>query len=413
MTYDTDRSRILTYQACPRKRWHEYECEGGRGIAPIKKSLALSFGSAFHEAAQTLLTPNYGDKRVDDAVLMANSYLDEQFAATAVDFEEPQTVYNMAEQRAIAEGLVRAWAAYNLERFLDTFEVLEVEQEGRAELAQNLVLMFRPDALVREKATGDLFIVSWKTSSTWMKKIVDQCQVEMQPISEAWGVEQRPYDNEGGAVNIEGVLYLFCVKGQCRLDDYDNIRKQNTPLAYAWFKPGPTPEEDEWCWAYEYVTEEMNDKTGKFKKTKLGKGWRKVPVWESYPGGIKQWIDDLAAQRIQPRHINALESIFPEMLPVSRKPSEIESWRRQVVSQESRVRLQAQAVEQSRLLGPERFKEVLDREFPQHTSNCYSYNSRCSCWDVCWTEAVAADPLNSGLYQIRTPNHPSEKNEED
>lgn len=410
---ETDRSRILAKKRCPRLRFWGYEFQG-KGLAPVKKALPLVFGSAFHEAAEDFLTA----RGVDAAISRVLAYLDGEFAAVSVDMEEPQTAYNVAEQKAIAEGLVRAWWAFNGERFLDTFEVIEVEQEGRATLsaAPELVLMFRPDALVQEKLTGDLYVVSWKTSSTFGKYVTDKCAVDMQSMSEVWGIQQSDVETmvetDLTPRQIEGVLYLFAVKGRRTLDDYDNIRKQNTPLAYAWMREGPTPEETEWSWAYEYTTEEMNEKTGKLKKTKLGKGWRKVPVWEFYPGGVKEWIDDLANQRITPRHVNALEAIFPEMLPVSRKAKDVESWRRQTVMEELRVEQAALAVHQAAKVSPEKFAEVLDREFPQTTDSCFNFARKCDFYDICWTEATAQDPLASGLYQIRVSNHP-EKGDED
>jgi hypothetical protein len=203
-------------------------------------------------------------------------------------------------------------------------------------------------------------------------------------------------------MKIEGILYLFAVKGQRRLDDYLGFKTQDTPLAYGWVRRGNMPGEDEWAWKYKWASEEEGKKF-----SQLGKGFRKVSIWDNYEGGVKAWIDDLAARAITPRHINPFEAIFPESLPVSRRADEIESWKRQVVSQESRVRQRALAVEEAH--GDE---EVLDREFPQHTANCYSFNSPCQFFDACFKPAVHADPLGSGLYQVRTANHPERVGDE-
>lgn len=209
-------------------------------------------------------------------------------------------------------------------------------------------------------------------------------------------------------MKIEGVLYLFAVKGQRRQDDYLGFKTQDTPLAYCWKRAGVTPEEDEYAWKYKWQTEEINSKTGKPISTQLGKGFRKCPVWTEYPGGVKAWIDALTAKEITPRHIDPFEAIFPESLPVSRRADEIESWRRQIVSQESRVKQRVLAVEQAN--GDE---EVLDREFPQSTARCFDYQSKCSFFDACFTPSVHADPLGSGLYKIRTANHPERGGEDE
>ena len=49
MTILIDRSRILDFQACPRRRYLSYHYLG-TGIQRKAKALPLVFGSAFHEA---------------------------------------------------------------------------------------------------------------------------------------------------------------------------------------------------------------------------------------------------------------------------------------------------------------------------------------------------------------------------
>lgn len=291
-------------------------------------------------------------------------------------------------------------------------------------MSDPIILQFRPDAVVREKATGDLFLVSWKTASTFGPWTMNQCQTDMQSMSEVWGVEQKAYLNKpdiyaipGGVAidripnvaRIDGVLYLFAIKGQRKKDDYTGTYRQNSPLAYGWQRKGATEEDTEWAWKYGWDTEEINPKTGKAVGTKLGKGFRLVPIWSEYPGGVRQWIDDLAAQRIAPRHLNALDQTFPQSLPVSRRADEIESWRRQVVAQESRIKSSLDHIADIQK-HPDFYgksvDEVVDVEFPQHTHSCFRFNSKCEFFECCWNPAVKADPLASGLYQISIPNRP-------
>lgn len=419
--WETDRTSILTYQACPRKYFYQQKYLG-TGIQKKSKGLALYFGSAFHEGAEDLL---HG--KVEEAVARACKYLDDGLASKSVDLEmlDTQTAYGIAEQKAIVEGLIRGWWAKDGERFLKEFEVLADEQEGRAALthshdgvaeSEDMVLMFRPDALVRERSSGDFYIVSWKTASTFGERTVNQYRTDMQSMSEAWGVEETslnltvpgpemPLNHVYERMKIEGILYLFAVKGQRKMDDYLGYKTQDTPLAYCWKKAGATSEDDEYAWKYSWPTEEMNAKTGKLVTTKLGKGWRKVPVWTEYPGGVKAWIEALAANQIAPRHINALESIFPQSMPVSRRVDEIESWKRQVVGQEKRIQSAVEIVN-SLTDNPEAFRMGLDEQFPQSTRSCFAYNSKCSFFDICFTPAVMDDPMSSGLYKIREANHP-------
>lgn len=343
---------------------------------------------------------------VDVAVANAISYLNDQFAAHAIGFDgelpddaQKALEYSQDEQKALAEALLRGWWTYEGESFLANFEVIEVEREGRAELDDSLTLMYRPDALVRDRQSGDLYVVSWKTCATFGKRNVDQAKTDMQSISECWGRDaQGDLDR-----HIEGVLYKWIVKGSRRKDDWDGIYKQDSPLIYGWMRLGASPEETEWSWKYSWSDpEEINEKTGKPVGHKLGKGWKKVPIWSTYPGGIKAWIAALAEHQIAPTFLDALETVFPSALPVERRADEVEHWKQQVTAQEAQVEVQLCAI------APEPSAEDLDVFFPQYTASCYSY-SGCPFIDVCWGGVPAAP---GDLYQIRVANHPEKGGDE-
>jgi len=369
----------------------------GTGLQRTRKSLPLQFGSAFHEGAEHLLQGN-----VEEAILRAFLFLEQALnGGTSFDGEQPANVeaamaYGREEQMALAEALLRGWWAYEGKEFLEQFEVMEVEREGRADLANDLTLMFRPDALVREKASGDLFVVSWKTTAAFSKRNIDQSRTDMQSMSEMFGLEAN------GSGKIEGILYKHVVKGRRSLDKFDNLYKQNTPLIYGWLKRGDTPEMDEWSWAYEW---EKEDGSG---SSRLGKGWRKVPIWREYEGGVKAWIDDLHHQRVFPRHLSALASVFPVQTPVERRVDEVESWRTQVVQQELEIADKLEVLRPYLLVGDPP-KELLDRLFPQYTHSCHSFLG-CAFLDSCWNGAPAQP---GDLYQIRLSNHPEHGDDND
>ena len=392
-----DRSRALTFQACPRKRWWEFHYNS-TGIQRVRKSLPLQFGSAFHEGAESLLANEGGDKAAE----RAGEYIDRAFSSEKIELEEGYASYGAREQHVIAEALVRAWEAQCGLAFRQQFEVIEIEREGRALVAPDVELLYRPDGLVRERLTGDYYLVSWKTASTFTQATINSMRVDMQSMSEVFGVQSDHPD-----IQIEGVLYIPAVKGQRRFDKYLGFKTQSTHLAYCWRRDGATEEDAEFAWTYEYITED----TG--KSTKLGKGFRKYLVDEGYPGGVKGWVEALARQEITPRHINALEQVFPQSLPVHREQWEIDSWKRQIVSQEKRIEQRVRAVEAAAMTGGEAYAETLDREFPQHTRSCYDYASQCPFYECCFVPAVASDPLASGLYQVRLSNHPEAVVDED
>lgn len=412
---EIDRSRLVAYQSCPRQRYLAYH-HLGAGLQRKAKALPLQFGSAFHEGCEVLLTGG----GIESAVLRAQLFLSNAFAQGAIGFdgEQPPDAqkaidYGKEEQSALAEGLLRAWWAYEGPSFLEQFEILEVEKEGRATLARpgnskhemdDLVLMFRPDALVRDRESNDLYVLSWKTCSTFSQRTVDQSRHDMQSMSEVWGIQNTP-DPSGNnmpfTAHIEGVLYKWIVKGRRTLDKWDGLWKQNSPLIYGWKKSGPAIEGDDWAWCYEFPREDGQG------DTRLGKGWKKVPVWKDYQGGVKQWINDLANRHIHPRHVDPLAAVFPQSLPVERRADEIAHWKQQVVAQETSIAHSIELLEgihdhpdaeEVRL----RKIQYLDVLFPQHTGSCHSY-SGCPFIPICH-EGIPAEV--GELYQIRTTNHP-------
>lgn len=396
---EIDRSRVLSFQSCPRKRYYEYH-HLGRGIQRKSKSLPLMVGAAFHSGAEELLR---GD--VETACYRAMKFLVDAFKAREVSmgnetFTDETLKYSAEEQVALAEGLIRAWGLARLPEFLSNFIVCEVEREGRAPLTDDLILLYRPDALVQDRASGDHYIVSWKTTSNYSRTTLNQSRTDMQAMSEVYGRLNDDDEEDQRPAKIEGVIYLFITKGQRRLDKWDQTFKQDSKLIYGWKKLKPLDEfDDQWSWAWEYPKE---DGSG---NSTLGKGWKKMPIWREYPGGVKQWVTDLHEQKVFPRHVNALEEIFPQQLPVERRADEVERWKTQVIAQESRVHDSLLALS----LG--RDPEDLDWHFPQHSHSCFNYNSPCAFLDTCWN---GVPPEPGELYQLRTvTNHPELKGDDD
>lgn len=435
---ETDRTAIVTYQRCPREYWLSRKA-CGKGLQKKAKGLPLVVGSAYHAGAELLLAGN-----IEGAVLKAQLYLSNAFAEKGVELEsevpEPQlgasrsqyqednqAAYSAQEQSALTEGLIRGWGLERLEEFLATFEVIEVEKEGRANLTEQryrhaccdptpiemgcpacdnpeLVLMFRPDALVRERLTGDLYVVSWKTTSQYNKRTLSQCRTDMQSMSEVFGLQHQGRPDFDSQLTIEGVLYQFIVKGKRQLDDWDQQWKQNSHLVYGWKRTKPTAYEqlegDDWSWSYKWPKED-----GQGNST-LGKGWKKVPIWSEYAGGVKAWIEALHNRSVFPRHIDPFEGIFPQSLPVERRRDEVESWKRQIVEQEMTVATNVGIMQDV----PEEMRaDHLDRLFPQYSHSCHSY-SGCQFLDICWN-GIPAEP--GELYQLRVSNHPETGDEND
>lgn len=101
-TIYTDRSRIQTYQRCPRKRWLEYhEGAEARGLAPAKKSIHLVLGGAVHTGLEVLLREGQAAM-----AMMAGNDLPAKLDNLFVELRGAiQTVARQIENRAVTAAL--------------------------------------------------------------------------------------------------------------------------------------------------------------------------------------------------------------------------------------------------------------------------------------------------------------------
>lgn len=279
-----DRSRILERQRCPRKRFLTYhEGAAGVGIEASRKPLALAVGGSVHAGLASLLM-NASDLEnqsgafqiEEDAVQIAladfQRFADRldldaseqaglapsaevirqnaEMIAQAVELGMPTDGlgvdhaqsksefdrYLFAEQSALVEGLVRAYARRRLRPLLEQYEVLEVEREGEWKLDEwtgvgehdwyspsddptspwydscskcsairnskagmgscrygktELWFMSRSDALLRDRQTNELHILSYKTTGAWDVRKARDIEHDMQGLSEGVEVERR------------------------------------------------------------------------------------------------------------------------------------------------------------------------------------------------------------------------------
>jgi len=496
-TIFTDRSRIETYQRCARLRWLEYH-EGGIGIAPAKKPLPLAVGGSTHVGLQHLLLGEPEDQAVaaaladfslhksalaldttESAAMTPAEGFDAQVAAQARELgmsqDDPAIAelfqrqrnaaaefdgWLYAEQAALVEGMVRAYARRRLRPLLEEFEVLEVEREGQWLLSTldqldyaPLMLMSRPDALLRSRSDNSLYILSYKTAATWDIRKARDAEHDMQGLSEGVEVERRlgewwakingigmygAYANTlpdkscspatyeflyglPAPPRIMGIRYEYLLKGY-RSEDKDlsarfglKVWAQRSHLIRAYEGP------QGWCWSYDFLTDE-----GKSSKLYY-KNWRPKPVWESMP--VRQWIDmlDSAEETMsgydsttgaEPRALgwhseaqaqgytatHPLDEVFSAPMTIYRSDDQLRDWVEQVEAQEVRVAEAVAQIEAAQDEGEKR--HLLNVLMPMSRRAC-SYPTECAfAKSICYGgEDARRDPLATGLFKVRQPHH--------
>lgn len=471
-TIYTDRSRIETYLHCARERFLRYhEGPSGLGITSVAKPLPLAVGGAVHSGLAVLLTNGDETEAVAAALADFAQYAGRLELATDEQpvlpddpdlrrqMEGGKTAYDdylYHEQSALIEGLVRGYARRRLRPLLEEYEVLEVEREGTWTLwepssfdlqngASPIVFMSRPDALLLNRRSRSLELLSYKTTGSWDVRKERDAQHDMQGLSEAIEVEQRlgerwrrltvdnPITDDNDSMarylrslpappRILAVRYEYILKGERRRDKDASarfgftVRTQSSLLTRAHLNAGMTAGDEQWNWSYDYIKEDGSP-------SKLyAKNWPGKAVWEHM--STRAWIDMLdatvMAQGEEGREMgwqgpaqasgftaeHPLDSLFLPPVSVNRNDDDLRDLVEQMEATEVKVAEGVAAVRAAADEGERR--HLLNVHFSQTRRAC-EYPSTCSFVSICYGgEDIRRDPLNSGKFAVRVPHHTPE-----
>lgn len=451
LTYHVDRSRIVAYRRCPRSRFLGYEVElpeteaGVRGVSPGRLSLPILIGSSVHLGLESLhawymgsnlAAPADLDFALERALEYFNSKISEEemelseateqaaidefsFLNKPVGAEQAQQQgarreFKIKEARAMVEALVRSYYEVGLQQLLEVYDILCVEKEMSSIIVDNdelqVVLNGRADAIMREKATGVLTILSIKTakdldaraSANWMEddQGVSECyllrEMARNGLLEEWGIEA--FDD----VQV-GVQMLYLLKGREYQDSADGIYKHNHPVVRPYVLESPTNVE------IRPEREYQDEFSGQTKY--LGKNWKRRNHWEvgvtqqdiieglllNYPGAVEKYVQ------------------MPNLY--IRTSEELDNWTMEAALQElnlATVRLDTQREENVN------WDMLLAGEFPKYRQSC-NYPVACDFKVLCHPVAgelgmslVGEAMVTGGLVQVegfkvRKANHPQEE----
>ncbi len=193
-----DSTKLTTYMQCPRKFFYQYVL-GWKSAYPNNH---LVFGSAWHMAMEWLLN-HPGD--IGGANLAFLKYYREHFPLDTDDLFTPKTPQNAVD----------SISAYNdrFEREAEREEMLYTEVGGLVLVSEDHTMVFKCDAILRDKATGSIYGRDFKTS-------------------------ERKYRNWGDhyTMSMQMLTYLHAL--HCLYSDQDNLRMV---VRGAWFyKKSPT-----------------------------------------------------------------------------------------------------------------------------------------------------------------------------
>lgn len=511
-----DRSRYESSLHCLRERWYTYHA-GGKGIVSARKPLPLAVGGAVHAGLAALLRACIGiggdsiilgsiasmeDAAVRAALADFSQYrraLDTRDEHLGLSTDAPKPVeteaaedYLYAEQSALVEGMVRAYARRRLRPLVEQYEVLEVEREGQWLLStwptapaagetpedwgRELWFMSRPDALLRDRQTNQLLLLSYKTASGWDWRREQDAMHDMQGLSEGVEVERRlagwweytqravrvaapdgglyiGKDEQGNAIHcpiamrnflsaqpapprISAIRYEFLLKGDRRTDKelsaelQSEVRIQRSHLIRQYVAQSVPARGTagyavgDVCWSWDFIRDDQRSGSLAWQN------WRSRGVW-TQPGGVRAWIDALDeaamlmseadstlgieplplgykcdAQAVGVTAQHPLDAVFTPPVIVYRNDDELRDLVDQMESRERGIAEGVAEVATAASAGERR--HLLNAHFPMNRRACV-YPSSCGYAKLCYGGAeLQADPVGSGLYTIRTVNHPQE-----
>ena len=249
----TDRSRTDTYFSCPRKRYLQYELNGGYAPGPSADQL---FGLAVHSALDNILSGHPPDLSLINRIP-----------------GQTADAYPLADEyRALAQGFLAAAINYYLPRLLEEYEIIEhPELDVKLPLAEGLDYVTRLDLGVRRRADGMPFALEWKTTS-YLETLRWQLEHQLQLLMEAACLQEHLQEPVGGVILVginKGWKQAVSAKEQkMGLAGHRRL----SPFTYCWRSPSTG-------WNTAEVEYALNKKDG----------WSRVPTW--IDPGTEKWLE--------------------------------------------------------------------------------------------------------------------------
>lgn len=447
----TDRSRILAGMTwCERRRYLTYHASNGYGIVRRRQGIELAQGIHVHRAHEFILKQRVAigpvapehwrtliHKSVEgyrESVRRSGIYIEALELQEAGAAQHAEHEYIIQEQSHLLEALLWGFVRVLLEPLLEEFEVIEIEQEEervegctcglgpehppaehRELLCEGIVIMARPDLILKQRSTGeycnaDFKTTGWLDDSRWRNLYEDNVQFAIGSAC----TEVRL------GVEIPHSYVIALGKGRREGRYNKETRKKDGPkrqshwLCYAFYKPATPTMDEQWQLSYNYV-----DHEGQNRQATKTKGYELIPVWEAEIGDPENGISPAEAWVMSlPQEV--LEANFCLIGPFQHPRHLVKSYFRGVVATERRIAeglwrlyelkqaLLAEGVEIVEL--DERYQALLDETFPQ-SRDCRRFNRNCELLPICNQEPGWVNPTEEMGFKLRRPHHQGELDE--
>ena len=326
------------FRRCPRSGYWRYLSgpfgeDSTLGLEAPIASPHYAIGIAWHLAAEGLLRGEPGVVAVKPALAFAVEQ------GLGSDWQEWLLAATLAFERSA------------LPTFQEKYEVVSIEEELLTPLTSNVQLYTRADAILRERLSGDLWVLNWKTArevKDWNKKWF----YDIQAWTESLAAEAKLGEP------VRGCIFYGIWKGPI----YQGTTTSRLIYGYRYSHPGGSTS---------YGTENSGS----------GKRFRVAEETFPFGEGLAAWINWLPE--------DFLRKHFVESAPQIRQDELVEGWLRQVVGLESDI------------------DHVLAEGSPQDKLDFFWQNwgedtcSRCAYAPLCTLKAGPEELIAEGLLRPR------------
>lgn len=382
-THYVSRSASEADQTCPRRRFWNTVFHG-IGLEPTGTSEDLIVGTALHAGPEAL----WRTGNIETAVV----------AMKAI----PEWPKLGPMWQYWCEAILRGYYVVRYLVMVKTWEALAIEEEVTYELGtslggRKLILLAKPDLVLRHKLTGIIRYVEFKSTRLMDDKFMESWRKAVQLAAGQLCFEAR-------GVIIDQVQVAFWCKG-AKADTY-----WRTPFLSAWRTTGIQARVSKSKTALIDIT------TGPVrysaKRPEKWAGWERFDVWES---GMTpaEWVTKLTHSDIEKELPETPELIFDPILRAD--------WAEQLAHREGEIAdasAEHNRLEHLRLTHPDFTsgpglenvklwqRQIRNTHFRQNFRQCRpAQGYPCPFEALCFNPTLAEDPVKSGLYKYREPHH--------
>lgn len=394
-----DRSRIDD-GVCDFKRFYRYELHGQGYVSPYSNR-DLDIGGSLHEGLDLLLQGGELYKAMEVAVA---HYYDRPSDPMGLMLEQKERL--MLDDAHMVQGFLFAFYNTYLPEILETYKIIAIEEEinwllgelvepiydhTTKSLRDKIVVMSRPDGVWEHINSGNYWHSSHKSAGQFNDISNQKLEVDEQRFLESmaiWAKYGKP---------PEGSLYNYFIKGRKEWDKTYGIERYTTGIIRPYLNRKMALGE---------IMPEMLSYVGKWSELEpgnpvpvngqVGKAFERVAIYEEMDyGTYLEWIRD----GLVPRKRDYLKELVAGLVEEYFNPDIALEDMRSLMNQEE------EWAQKLYVIGRQNITYHTHTELRRRKSHCFSWQRRCTYYDMCWKGRTIEGMVAEGKLIVRPINH--------